>query len=462
MDRVERARARGHARRTRWQRMCATIGFGMILFGVGVSSYNTCTFVYGAYAFIVGPAMLFTSVLPALHSKQTYSIKLIVPTALLFLGCYHGVHIDAAPIPVNTIHAYATTMLIFHTIYILYAWRSRARLQNWDVSSQGRRLSGNPLILSTNVYRNAMLCYVPVGIIWGVAIRNDNVPCALPDPWWLRLISHGGLSITSLGMSVLMQPWWNEAIHAFVARWSEGALIAGSISDALITGNDERRSWQTIETRMRDAHRTFRGVNMALLTLKHLSQPGFSHDAYEISVPVKIGMVDAFISHSWHDDADEKWRLLQEWRSAFKQRYCREPMIWIDRCCIDQTAAHFKDMLNYLPIYLAGCKTLLALIGPTYPRRLWCVIELYVFHELRSPDSRIDVLSFSRALSHRAAPEPPQACRAFDVRNATCTYGHDTSRLMRVINLHCHMESFNAWVRVLLRTARNGMSSGGA
>jgi hypothetical protein len=368
----------------------------------------------------------------------------IVPAALLLLGCYHGLHLDAERLRVNTIHAYAATMLGVHTIYVLYAWRCRAQLKD-------------ALLVSSNVFRNAMLCYIPVGIIWGVAIRNDTVQGAIPQPWWLRLVLHGGLSVIAICMSVLLRPWWNDALLAWITHRIEVSFFAGSISDAMLTCGDERRPWQTVEKRMRDARRTFREMNIALLTLAHLSpaSPDATTDPYTLSTPAKHGTVDAFISHSWHDDALEKWRLLQLWRGAFKRRNKREPTIWFDRCCVDPSAAHFKSLVNYLPIYLAGCRTLVALNGPTYTSRLWCVLELYLFDELRLRDSRVDVLTFGRASassSHRAATATKESSTAmFDARRAVCTYAHDTSRLLRVLRLHCHIESFNAWVRVLLK-----------
>lgn len=436
MDRFERARSRGRTRRLRWQRACATVGFGMLVIGAGVSSLHTCAFVYGAYAFIIGPAMLLTSILP-MTPPRAVSMQLIVPATLIILGCYHGIHLDAVQLHANTIHSYALTMLGVHTVYVLYAWRCRA-------PRDGRRA----LFVSTNVYRNAMLCYVPVGIIWGVAIRNDNLPCAIPHPWWLRLISHGGLSVVAIGMSVLMRPQLHDAILAYITRRCEVAFLAGSIADALVTCGDERRTWQTVETRIRDARRTFRGMDIALLTLAHLSpHNSTTTDAYTLSTPAKLGAVDAFISHSWHDDAREKWRMLQLWRGAFKLLNKREPTIWVDKCCVDPTAAHFKSLINYLPIYLSGCRTLVALDGPTYASRLWCVIELYLFDELRLHDSQIEVLTFDA---------PTLKTVVFDVRGAVCTYAHDTSRLSRVLRAHCHLESFNAWVRVLLKHPNSG------
>merc|ERR1712232_1455364 len=37
-----------------------------------------------------------------------------------------------------------------------------------------------------------------------------------------------------------------------------------------------------------------------------------------------IGFVDAFVSHSWHDDCIRKWEALQDFRNAFKLKHNRE------------------------------------------------------------------------------------------------------------------------------------------
>jgi hypothetical protein len=48
--------------------------------------------------------------------------------------------------------------------------------------------------------------------------------------------------------------------------------------------------------------------------------------------------------------------------------------LWIDRACCDQAA--IGDAIRCLPLYLAGCSTLLVLYGEKTLRRLWCVIEV--------------------------------------------------------------------------------------
>ena len=43
------------------------------------------------------------------------------------------------------------------------------------------------------------------------------------------------------------------------------------------------------------------------------------------------------------------------------------------QACINQE--HIETSLAGLPAYLSGCRFLLVLAGPSYLRRLWCVVE---------------------------------------------------------------------------------------
>ena len=56
-----------------------------------------------------------------------------------------------------------------------------------------------------------------------------------------------------------------------------------------------------------------------------------------------------------------------------------------DKACIDQN--NIQQSLACLPVFLAGCQTLLVVAGPTYCSRLWCVMELFTF-------SRSECLNF--------------------------------------------------------------------
>jgi len=149
-----------------------------------------------------------------------------------------------------------------------------------------------------------------------------------------------------------------------------------------------------------------------------------------ITQKVELGHVDAFVSHSWHDDPVSKWERLQEWRVTFKAEHNgREPRLWIDKYCLNQNS--IDDSLACLPVYLAGCSKLLILCGTTYLQRLWCLVEIFIFLEMGGRRSHLDV----RILKSGNMLE---AVQQFDSRNATCFTEHDTERLRKVVEVTGH------------------------
>jgi hypothetical protein len=78
----------------------------------------------------------------------------------------------------------------------------------------------------------------------------------------------------------------------------------------------------------------------------------------------------AFISHSWRCDPDEKWTMLQAWRARFVAEHEREPTIWFDKACI--APGHLVSQLALLPIFAASCNRFVVLLTPSYLSRLWC------------------------------------------------------------------------------------------
>jgi len=140
-----------------------------------------------------------------------------------------------------------------------------------------------------------------------------------------------------------------------------------------------------------------------------------------------LGDVDAFISHSWHDDPAKKWKALQEWRAEFKRQKGREPRLWIDKYSIDQKC--IDESLACLPVYLVGCKQLVILCGRTYLQRLWCMVELFVFLEMGGQQSNLELIPFQT--DHKKSVQA--AVAQFDVRNAKCYKDQDTKRLQTVL-----------------------------
>lgn len=166
---------------------------------------------------------------------------------------------------------------------------------------------------------------------------------------------------------------------------------------------------------------------------------------------VRLGEVDCFISHSWHDDAHEKWQVFSSWVSwglnrlspitcnrkvhlvlsrfltlvcacmhslpqaaRFTETSGREPMLWFDKACILQ-GGNIEEQLACLPIFLSGCQRLLILAGPTWVERLWCTMELFTFMRMGgsavSPSPLYSSLYFVRlnALFRCGVSQPPCA-----------------------------------------------------
>ena len=88
---------------------------------------------------------------------------------------------------------------------------------------------------------------------------------------------------------------------------------------------------------------------------------------YELTRRARLGDVGAFISHSWSDDGDAKFDRLHEWKAEVAEG--DDVLVWLDKSCIDQL--QINTILASLPVFIAGCKQLVVLCGPTYATRLW-------------------------------------------------------------------------------------------
>ena len=106
-----------------------------------------------------------------------------------------------------------------------------------------------------------------------------------------------------------------------------------------------------------------------------------------------------------------------------------------DKACIDQ--GNIDQALACLPVFLAGCHTLLVVAGKTYCSRLWCVMEVFTFLRIGGTDSdeRIEI----HAIAH---PDKDQSeargimmerFASFDAAKAQCFLASDRERLLAVI-----------------------------
>ena len=211
---------------------------------------------------------------------------------------------------------------------------------------------------------------------------------------------------------------------------------------------------------------SFRGLPFGELTeedLRHAREHDGRADGDTLaahSTPIEFGGCDGFVSHAWADDHTARWRALSRWAKDFRLARSRDPMCWLDKArippppppsalhphlhtpppppsvpqaCIDQS--NIDESLKCLPVFLAGAQRMVILAGPSYPRRLWCIIEAFTFLRVGADPSRIKViplgLTSSRASGDAtsATDRVRDAFAAFDIRDAQC-YAADRDRLL--------------------------------
>ena len=180
-----------------------------------------------------------------------------------------------------------------------------------------------------------------------------------------------------------------------------------------------------------------------------------------MAVKKKFGEIDLFVSHSWRDPPQHKFRVLQQVRERFVAEHNREPVIWFDKVCIDQN--NIESTLLCLPVYLSGCKKLLVICGPSYLDRLWCMMELFVFLEMHSGEGDdIDIKFIHADLddgSERSEAEMVKFFEArfdaFDVSNAQCYDVAQREQLLGIIEAAFGgLAGFNKVLRGTMRQLR--------
>ena len=141
----------------------------------------------------------------------------------------------------------------------------------------------------------------------------------------------------------------------------------------------------------------------------------------------RLGKCDAFISHSWSDNGKQKYAALKQWCQDFKSENGREPQLWLDKACINQ-----KDIssdLLCLPVFLAGCETLLIIPGPTYTSRLWCIMEVFVFLKMGGSIQRITIIP----IELRDEKTAREKFEEVDVSECKCYVDKDRQKLLGIV-----------------------------
>mmetsp|Transcript_5434 Transcript_5434/g.16185 ORF Transcript_5434/g.16185 Transcript_5434/m.16185 type:complete len:554 (-) Transcript_5434:293-1954(-) len=263
-----------------------------------------------------------------------------------------------------------------------------------------------------------------------------------------------------------------KRLHVQQYLMSQGEQVVAASAIASLLGRMDPDKAKAV------AARRFRYVTLDQISREELADATPDQRLFARSKPAKLGEVDAFLSHSWRDDPTAKWVAIQGWRHRFKEVHRREPRVWIDKCCIDQT--DIATNLMCLPIFLAGCNQLLALHGKSYLTRLWCVIELFVFLEMGGTPRQIDLrplvgvddilvhpmmaeLSSARAggqdvdchaldrVGEARKAEWIESLRLLDARAATAFLPEDRDRLLATIDAGFGgFDAFNCALRKIL------------
>jgi hypothetical protein len=248
----------------------------------------------------------------------------------------------------------------------------------------------------------------------------------------LEAVVHGTLVL------MVRRPSFRARVQTWLAS-TQGVVNAAAIIAALVAGQEP----QQVITK---ASALFRAVRCDELTKEMMADNQPNQAFYALSRSVPLGSVDAFLTHSWHDSADAKWQAIQSWREEFKLAHGREPTLWIDKFCINQE--NISDSLLCLPVFLSGCNRLLIVAGDTYLKRLWCIIELFVFLQMGGSPKHLEL----RPVCCDPLTREDAAC--FDANAATCFDPNDKQHLLSIVEAGSDgMDTFNKQVQDILNDA---------
>ena len=239
-------------------------------------------------------------------------------------------------------------------------------------------------------------------------------------------------AIVFLFIAVGLRPAVRRRVHAFLGSLAvRGEAKAAAAVAGLVGGRNPAEA-------LKHGLNTFRGLPYESLSLEDLSTSGDT-GLHNKTVKANLGQVDAFLSHSWHDDPGQKWAALEKWGGERGGKV----MLWLDKACIDQQ--RIDESLAALPVYLSGCQSLLVVAGPTYTYRLWCVMELFVFLQMGGEIQRVTAVALpGRDVMAQLA--------LFDAAKASCFKPEDRERLLGIIeSAFGDFGAFNTKVRTIFK-----------
>ena len=228
-------------------------------------------------------------------------------------------------------------------------------------------------------------------------------------------------------------------IKAFLSSINvEDQTVSAACVGALLGGHKISESLSVAKSRFRSICST------------SLSQDDFVHRAQGLqrlnlhgrTSQAVLGEVDAFVSHSWSDNATEKYEVIEQWSKDFKSKNGRDPHLWFDQACVKK--AEISIDLMCLPLFLTGCETLLVVAGPSYADRMWCVLEVFVFLKMGGNASRIKILPIEGVTEKQIKKK----FKNVDIEQCKCSLESDRQKILGIVEQGFgNFEDFNSIVQ---------------
>lgn len=263
-------------------------------------------------------------------------------------------------------------------------------------------------------------------------------------------------AIMTMMLLVVSSPELQQSMQWRTLAWLQAhAAVQGAASIVCLIGDCRH------EDAVRQARERFRCVEAGKLdaqVLKDNRRDSESDPAPNgLAQHCALGDCDAFLSHSWSDNWEAKARAIRRWREGFVQEHGREPKVWFDKVCIDQTSID-QDLLC-LPIFLKGCRRFVMFCGETYLSRLWCILEVFTYIHMGGRADDIEVVLVLRE-GHEDEDEEAVASTfdRFDAQECRCTIPEDKQRLLSIFEVAFggRMSAFNSAVKEIMTAVSHG------
>eukprot|EP00398_MALV-I-01_sp_L67-1_P000641 gene641-208_t len=286
-----------------------------------------------------------------------------------------------------------------------------------------KRNSREALDFTWQIGREYCLIFGVKAFITGVVahLMEDRAPYFTNADFLDKMI----YSVIKVGMYFIYTPMRRYRIVAFFTSMVVKDETKKAASVAALLGN------VNAENSLQLAREKFRTICFSELResdfAKNKEDSSSTNRLYSLTSRTILGECDVFLSHSWHDNGKTKFKALKNWCEKFETKYGRHPRLWLDKACIDQN--EIASDLLCLPLFLAGCETLLIIAGPTYTERLWCVMEIFVFLQMGGSIHRVTVIAIEVEDEHEAM----SSFEVADINKCKCYLDSDRNKLLSIV-----------------------------